>query len=43
MAGALSAGTEKESLMHRGHSLFWWTGEYRQRIEYPRLSAFICG
>src|SRR4030067_32445 len=30
------------SWMHRGHSPFWWTGEYRQRIEYPRLSAFIC-
>jgi hypothetical protein len=25
-------------LMHRGHSPFWWTGEFPQRIEYP----FIC-
>src|SRR4030065_624390 len=25
--------------MRRGHSCFWWTGEYRQRIEYPRLSV----
>jgi len=22
---------------------FLWIGEYRQRIEYPSLSAFICG
>src|SRR4030067_131393 len=28
--------------MHQGHSLFWWTGEYRRCIEYPRLSAADC-
>jgi hypothetical protein len=26
-----------------GSLIHWWAGEYRQRIEYPRLSAFICG
>jgi len=30
-------------LMHRSHLPFQWAGEYRQRFEYPRLSAFICG
>jgi hypothetical protein len=30
-------------MMHRSHSPFWWAGEFRQRIDYPCLSAFLCG
>src|SRR4030066_354677 len=43
---ARSAADERRGIMpmmHRGHSPCWWTGEYRQCSEYPRLSAFICG
>src|SRR4030067_1084658 len=41
---ALAADVRKciMSWRRRDHAPFWWTGEYRQRIEYPRASAADC-
>src|SRR4030065_2197351 len=39
------AADERKCIMswrRRDHAPFWWTGGYRQPIEYPRASAADC-